>query len=375
MKAMKKYMLYMFPVMAAMMSCGGGGTAETAATAQPTPAEELRVRLDSIGRHGFAFGMHDATAYGHTWVGLEDSCDVHSVCGDYPGVMNWDLGLIEWNCDKELDGVPFNVIRCEVAKQDRRGGINTFSWHVRNPQSRGDSWNCEGDSVVRQCVTAGNPLNDTIKVWIGRAADFIGSLRDDEGNRIGVVFRPWHEHTGSWFWWGQDHCSADDYKALWQLTYDIFKEKGIDNVLWAYSPDKDNVTDVASYLERYPGDSIIDIMGGDVYHFDGAAGKDTYLERVRNVIGSACIAARERGKLAAFTETGSEGLPMADWWTSVLLDNIKEYPICYVSVWRNAHDNPKHFYAPYPGQESVPSFIEFYNDDRTLFARDLEKIK
>ena len=78
---MKKFLLYI-PVLAALVSCGGAKTTETAVDVQPTPAEQLRVRLDSISRHGFAFGMHDATAYGHTWVGLEDSCDVRSVCGD-----------------------------------------------------------------------------------------------------------------------------------------------------------------------------------------------------------------------------------------------------------------------------------------------------
>lgn len=371
---MNKFCLLYIPILAIVASCSGTKTAETVSEIM-TPAEELRVRLDSISKNGFAFGMHDATAYGHSWVGVEDSCDVYSVCGDYPGVMNWDLGLIEYDSDKDLDGVPFDFIRREVVKQDKRGGISTFSWHVRNPLSRGNSWNTEGDSVVYQCITEGNPLNDTIKTWIGRAADFIGSLRDDEGKRIGVVFRPWHEHTGNWFWWGRDHCSTDDYKALWQLTYDIFVEKGIDNVLWAYSPDKDNVTDVASYMERYPGDSIVDILGGDVYHFDGEKGVETYINRVNYVIGAACKVAEEREKLVAFTETGSEGIPMPDWWTEVLLKNIKQYPICYISVWRNAHDNPDHYFAPYPGHSSVSSFIEFYNDDRTFFAKDLEKIQ
>ena len=372
---MKKFLLYI-PFLLALASCSGTkSTDEAAQQPEPTPAAELRMRLDSISRHGFAFGMHDATAYGHTWAWVEDSCDVYSVCGDYPGVMNWDLGLIEWACDKELDGVSFELIRREVAKQDRRGGINTFSWHARNPLTKGDSWNTDGEQVVHQCVTEGNPLNDTIKVWIGRAADFIGSLRDDQGRRIGVVFRPWHEHTGSWFWWGYDHCSVEDYKALWKLTYDIFREKGIDNVLWAYSPDKDNVSDVESYLERYPGDSIVDILGGDVYHFDGEKGKEAYIERISNVIGSACQVAKERGNLAAFTETSIECIPMDDWWTDVLLANIGQYPVCYVSVWRNAHDNPRHFYAPYPGHASVASFMEFYNNEKTLFARDLELIK
>lgn len=350
--------------------------AKTQQQVETTPAQRLADRLAKIEEQGkVAFGHHDDTAYGHSWKYEADRSDVRDVCGDYPALMNWDLGLIEWNCDKELDGVPFEFIQNEVAKQDARGGINAFSWHVRNPLTKGDSWNCEGDSIVAKCLVKGTELNDTLCEWIGRAADFIGSLRNAEGERIGVIFRPWHEHTGSWFWWGYDHCTREDYVALWKLTRDIFDEKGIDNVLWAYSPDKDHITGVESYLERYPGDDLVDIMGGDVYHFDGENGLDAYRERVHNVIGSAVEAAKSHKKLAAFTETGLESLTMPNWWTEVLLPILKEYKVSYVAVWRNAHDNPKHFYAPFPGQESEESFKTFYNDTTTLFAGDIAKIK
>lgn len=359
---------------ASLMACSGKSSVEE--TAVESPAERLIARLGGISAAGkFAFGHHDDTAYGHSWKYEADRSDVKEVCGDYPAVMNWDLGLVEWGCDKQLDGVPFDFIRQEVAKQDARGGINSFSWHVRNPMSKGDSWNCDGDSVVRRCVGKGEALNDTIRVWIARAADFIGSLKDADGNRIAVIFRPWHEHTGSWFWWGYDHCTKEDYVALWQLTREVFDEKGIDNVVWAYSPDKDNVTDTASYLERYPGDGLVDIMGADIYHYNGEEGLSTYLQHIKNVLGSAAEAAKKHGKLVAFSETGSESLPMANWWTDVLLPNIVQYPICYVTVWRNAHDKPNHFYAPFKGQTSEQSFVQFYQNERTLFAKDMNGFK
>ncbi|MGN0213621.1 MAG: glycoside hydrolase family 26 protein [Muribaculaceae bacterium] len=341
-----------------------------------TPAARLAGRLARVAESGkVAFGHHDDTAYGHTWKYRKNRSDVKSVCGDYPAVMNWDLGLIEWETDKQLDGVPFEFIRKEVVKQDARGGVNAFSWHVRNPLSKGDSWNCEGGDVIAQCLKQGTALNDTIRTWIGRVADFLGSLRDAKGNRIAVIFRPWHEHTGSWFWWGYDFCTAQEYKALWQLTREVFDEKGIDNVLWVYSPDKDHVSDVESYLQRYPGDELVDIMGGDVYHFDAEAGVELYLERVKQVIGSAVEAARSHGKLVAFTETGLESVAMANWWTEVLLPAIADYPICYVVVWRNAHDKPGHFYAPYPGHPSVPSFKQFVGSNRIITAKGLKNIK
>ncbi len=351
-------------------------TISFAACAAGKPSERLIERLAKVSKAGnFAFGHHDDTAYGHTWEYMAGRSDVKEVCGDYPGLMNWDLGLIEWQCDKELDGVPFNFIREEVKEQDERGGINAFSWHLRNPINKQDAWSTTAGNVVKECITTGTVANDTMKVWIARAADFIKSLKDKKGNPIPVVFRPWHEHTGSWFWWGYDHCSADEYKALWRMTRQIFDEKGVDNVVWAYSPDKDHVTDMASYLERYPGDAYVDIMGADVYHFDGEKGVPTYEERVKNVLSSATEAAEKHGKLVAFTETGSESLTMPNWWTEVLYKNIVKYPICYVCVWRNSNQNKKHFYAPYPGQQSELSFKKFFKEKKTLFSKDMKKIK
>ncbi len=350
--------------------------AGSAANAETTPAQRLIDRLAKVVSKGqFIVGQHDAVAYGHGWKsdGSGDRSDVKSVCGDFPGLMNWDLGLIEWQCDKELDGVPFDFIRREVAANHAQGGVNTFSWHVRNPITKGDSWDCEGGDVVHRCVTEGTVANDTLTVWLQRAAAFIGSLRDAEGNRIPVVFRPWHEHTGSWFWWGENHCSVDDYKALWRMTRRVFDEQGIDNVVWAYSPD--NVDDAADYIARYPGDDYVDIMGADTYHFDGEKGVDDYLLRLDRQLSAATDYARAHGKLVAFTETGSEGLPMADWWTGVLLKAIVKYPIAYVCMWRNAWDNPKHFYMPFPGQASAADFVKFYKDKRTLFRKDIKKIK
>lgn len=352
------------------------GTAATALQAQTaTPAEALRSRLQQVAGKGcFAFGHHDDTAYGHTWCGEAGRSDVKEVCGDYPGVMNWDLGLIEWQRDKELDGVPFATLRSEAAAQHARGGINTYSWHVRNPLTRGDSWDVSGGTdVLAQSLTPGTAAHDTLCVWIARAADFLGSLRTRQGGRLPVVFRPWHEHTGGWFWWGAPYCTPAQYKQLWQLTRRIFSERGADNVLWAYSPDV--VSGKAEYLERYPGDDYVDIMGADVYHRDGEAGTATYRHKLANTLGAATEAARERGKLVALTETGSEGLPMPQWWTRVLLPACARYPISYVCVWRNAHDMPGHFYAPWPGQASAKDFQLFHRDKRTLFSKELKQIK
>ena len=354
----------------AATACGGSqkAAAETEADSTQTLAAALLARLHAVADSGkVIFGHHDDTAYGHDWAYAEGRSDVLETAGKYPGLMNWDLGLIEYGDSIQLDGVPFDFIRREVRAQAARGGINAISWHPRNPVSGGDSWDVSA-SPVPEAVTAGTALNDTLTAWIGRAADFVLSLTDADGNRIPVLFRPWHEHTGSWFWWGKDFCTPEQYKALWALTRKVFDERGVDNVVWVYSPDK--LTSVEEYTERYPGDEYVDVLGADVYHFGGEEGIEDYQTRARRQLDGAKALSAKNGKIIALSETGSEGLPLADWYTRVLMPLLKEYPVAYVCVWRNASETmkPGHYYVPYKGHAAEADFHKFANDPKIIMA-------
>lgn len=359
-----------------LVSCSGnksGTASETKNDSVPTDSILIK-RLQALQTEGkFAFGHHDDPAYGVKWEYQADSSDVKNVTGDYPAIFDWDLGLIEWKTAKNLDDVPFAFIKEQAELHDSRGGINTFSWHPRNPVTGGDAWDVSGD-VVAQAITDGSPYNDTIKAWIGQVADFISSIRNAEGKRVPVVFRPWHEHTGKWFWWGKTDTTPDQYKALWKLTHDIFEEKGIDNVVWAYSPASTNGSTYEDYMECYPGDEYVDIVGTDIYYTNVENGKEKFAEEIKNSLGAADRAAKEHGKVLALTESGSEALPLDNWFTDVLYQNIKDYPIAYVVIWRNANENtkPNHFFAPYKGHPSEKDFIKFYNLPQTVFLKDMK---
>ena len=146
-----------------------------------TPAASLIAQLDSASKAGkFYFGHSDDTAYGHTWKYEKGRSDVKEVTGEYPGLMNWDLGMLELDSAKNLDGVPFAFMAEEIVAQDARGGINSISWHLRNPLSRGDSWDVSASPLKE--IGENAALSNTLDLWIGKAADFIASLRDSEGN-------------------------------------------------------------------------------------------------------------------------------------------------------------------------------------------------
>ena len=328
-----------------------------------TPKDQLVQRLFSFADNNqIAYGHQDDLAYGHAWC-VEDwendpleRSDVKAVTGAYPMVMGFDLGGIELGQEANLDGVPFGLIRKAALKQVERGGIVTFSWHPRNPLTGGDAWDVSSNQVVKSVLQGGENQME-FRLWLQRAADFIESLGD-----VAVIFRPWHENTGSWFWWGKDLCSENEYRELFRLTWVYFvKERGLTNLLWCYSPN--GPIDPRDYMGRYPGDEFVDILGLDFYEFVGPDGvgesSARFAAMLRDMLVRLNAFGLEHQKLICLSETGLEGLPDLHWWTQTLEPAIREFPISYVLTWRNAHDNPGHFYAAWEGFDGAADMKAF----------------
>ncbi len=340
-----------------------------AAAAQPgnrTP-EQLLTLLRHVSKRGeLLFGQQDFPFYGCDWAYEEGRSDVKELCGDYPAVLGCDLGEIELGTGRNLDGVPFDTMRTEILRHFARGGLTTVSWHPRNPLTGGDAWDVTSDRAVRS-VLPGGERHELFVGWLDRAADFLLSLRTDDGSVVPTLFRPWHEHTGSWFWWGQRLCTTDDYKALWEMTVEHLHRRGVP-MLTIYSPNPCH--DESQYMERYPGDAWVDILGLDAYHGGSA---DEFMARLDRTLGIMAALSQRLGKPCVLSETGREGLPEADWWTGVLLRGIGSHRPAYALVWRNALQTvrPGHFYAPFPGQTSADDFVRFHALPQTLFATDM----
>jgi mannan endo-1,4-beta-mannosidase len=316
--------------------------------------------------HRLMFGHEDALAYGHGWFYEAGRSDIKDVCGDYPAVYGWELGHLELGHDYSLDSVHFDKIQNWIEKVYERGGINTISWHLRNPLTGGSSWDVSSREAV-QAILPGGTKHELFMDYLDKLAAFLLSLKTNDGNFIPVLFRPYHEHTGSWFWWGKDLCSVEDYKALWKFTVEYLQhEKDIHHLLYTYSTDGVKTSD--EYLERYPGDDIIDILGFDLYDRGG-----DYTRRLRNCAEIVSSLAAEKGKVATVSETGSHDTIRTEWWTKSLLETLSPYDLSYALVWRNpwkpikAHGN----FAPYKGSPDAEDFIKFYADPKTLFQQEL----
>lgn len=341
------------------------GTADPLATAE---TKQLLAGLKAASEKGIMFGHQDDLAYGIGWVYPNGESDVKRVCSDYPAVYGMDLGHIELSATENLDSVPFEDMRVFAREIYARGGVITMSWHGDNPLTGGSAWDITSDKVVAS-VLPGGDNNEKYRKWLDNIAAFLNSLKDENGTAIPVIFRPYHEHTGSWFWWGQKLCTRDEYIGLWRFTVDyLCKEKDIHNLLFAYSSSGD-ISNKAQYLERYPGDDYIDLIGFDYYQM-GGGGNRAFIDDVSRVLTILEEVATEHNKVPALTEAGYESIPDPVWWTGTFWPAMKDHKISYALVWRNAHNKPNHFYAPHPGHASEKDFIEFHNLPGTFFQKD-----
>ena len=341
-------------------------TADQSATRETV---SMLAGLKRAAGHGIMFGHQDDLSYGIGWVHPGGESDVKKVTGDYPAVYGMDLGDIEHKSPVNLDSVPFSDMKKFVGEIWVRGWVITFSWHLDNPLTGGTAWDVSSDRVVAS-VLPGGEKHEEFKLWLDNLADFLASLTDEQGVAIPVIFRPWHEHTGSWFWWGQNICTTEEFIALWRFTFDyLCREKNLHNLLFAYSSGGD-IENAEQYLERYPGDEYVDLVGFDYYQMPDAA-NSSFRENVSRVLSIVTEAADAHGKLAALTEAGYEGIPDSTWWTTTFWPAIENYRISYALVWRNAHNRPGHFYAPYQGQVSEQDFVSFFSFDETLFQSEV----
>ncbi|HTE23177.1 glycoside hydrolase family 26 protein [Flavitalea sp.] len=335
----------------------------------------LAVNLQRLSASHILFGHQHATEYGHGWSGDADRSDVKSVTGSHPAVIGVDFSGLSGRPDSDIRKT-LTALKKNITDTYNRGGITTVAWHFSNPASGGGFYWRDSVSVPAvKLIIPGGSHHDQYKKILGTIGELANSVKGKDGNLVPMIFRPYHEFDGDWFWWGKAHCTPDEFKTLWKFTVNYLRDSlGVHNFIYAFSPDN-KFNSEQEFLERYPGDAYVDMVGMDNYGDWGRDGKYDVVNGIKKLqIVSAY--AEKAGKLAAFTETGLESIPNNSWWTETLLKSLKnsKLRLSYVLVWRNDTRSQTHFYAPFPGHSSVPDFMKFYNDNFTLFEKDLKGI-
>ncbi|MEW6701218.1 MAG: glycosyl hydrolase [Bacteroidota bacterium] len=319
--------------------------------------------LKKLSEEKIIFGHQDATAYGVGWSGDSNRSDIKDVINSYPGLYGWDFSFL--NRQKNVDTQKY-FMAALVKESFARGGVNTFSWHYNNPAT--DSSFYDTTIVVNKILPGGGYYLKYLSA-LDTIAGYSKTLVDSEGNLIPIIFRPYHEFDGNWFWWGKPFCSKDEFIELWKTTVDYLKnKKRVKNFIYAFSSDRKFKTE-KEFLERYPGDEYVDILGMDNYYDFTPDGNG--LEWVKKKLKIISDVALKKNKIAAFTETGLDTIPDPLWWTDKLFkvvddDSIK---IAYIMVWRNA--NGEHHFAPYKGHASAEDFVKFGLHPKILFENQL----
>lgn len=352
------FFLFLLPI---LFSCSNKETTSA--------AQRLNEQLKAFQQQGILFGHQDDLAYGLGWFGIPGESDVKRVTGSYPALFGWDLGNI--GDANNLDGVPFDSIKTYIQRAHQLGGINTISWHARYPKTNTNAWT-KTNIDVQSLLPKGENHQLFLKE-LDLVANFLGGLKDNEGNLIPIIFRPWHEMMGEWFWWGTATCSDQAYKDLFSFTVDYLRKiKKLDNLLIAFSLDG-TVDTRDKMLQRYPGNDVVDIIGLDEYQDFTICRLDKVVKKLSIIVDIA----KENNKLAALTETGCDRVEVPNWYTTNLLQVLKASEktsaISYVMVWRNS--DPNHFYVPSVDHKESADFKNFANDKMIFLLDEYNQIK
>lgn len=195
------------------------------------------------------------------------------------------------------------VITEDVLKSLQEGGLiiggHDYTAVAVYLENNGTALDPNKDYAFYKADTEFDATNATVEgTWenkvftedLKNAAAYLKLLRDAD---IPVLWRPFHEAAGGWFWWGKDAAS---FKSLWIAMFNYFKTEGLDNLIWVWTTEGNDA-------DWYPGDQYVDIVGRDVYNKETADCVSEYTS----------IAGNYGNKIVSLSECGTVGLISEQW--------------------------------------------------------------
>ena len=195
------------------------------------------------------------------------------------------------------------VITEDVLKSLQEGGLiiggHDYTAVAVYLENNGTALDPNKDYAFYKADTEFDAANATVEgTWenkvftedLKNAAAYLKLLRDAD---IPVLWRPFHEAAGGWFWWGKDAAS---FKSLWIAMFNYFKTEGLDNLIWVWTTEGND-------SDWYPGDQYVDIVGRDIYNKETADCVSEYTS----------IAENYGNKIVSLSECGTVGLISEQW--------------------------------------------------------------
>ena len=350
--------------------------------ADPNATDEtvaLFYNLYNLSKTKYLVGQQDAyTGFYNDDIG--DS-DMKKATGSDPALLGSDFMFITDDLNNEQPENWFYqqevLITDNVKQAYSKGMVNIFCWHFREP-FEGESFYASDMTDFQKynalpSILPGGVNHDYYKGKLDKIADVLANLKDNNNKLIPVIFRPFHEFDGNWFWWGSTYCTPNEYQELWRFTVEYLRDiKQLHNVLYAFSPDNSYSTST-QYLSRYPGDSYVDILGMDNYgdfNNQGESGATAANNKLKMISDLVIL----KNKIAALTETGYQintlNSPIDHFFSgyiySALTDsNVK---VAFVMFWANSQNE---YYVPPSGQQDTQDFVTFANKTESVLQSNI----
>jgi mannan endo-1,4-beta-mannosidase len=285
-----RVMRFMTIALAGFLGCAGWlNAAPEPVNPHATPeARALLAYLDSISGKQTITGQHNYPNVGARWTDM-----AYDLTGKYPGLFGGDFGFSAGDDKDSVLSRPAMIE--EVKRQYQNGAVIALTWHEVRPTD--DEPVTFRDSVQghltnhewKELLTPGSPLNTRWCAQVDVVAGYLRQLRDAH---VPVLFRPYHEINGGWFWW-DGRPGKDGSAALYRMIYDRFVNvHHLDNLVWVWNANAPN-PGWPPLAEFYPGAEYADVVSMDIY----GEFKQEYYDSMVKLAGDKPIALAEVGAM------------------------------------------------------------------------------
>ena len=263
-------------VLITALLCSSFGSAREAGPVNPDASPEAKALLHLYYRIS---GKYTFTGQ-HNYPNTKDhnSRFAAKYTGQTPVIWSTDMGFAKDGDTDSYLARP-DIVK-EAIRQHKKGSIITICWHAvpptadepvtfqptgpRAPDSLASVQGQLLDEQFKEVLTPGTRLYNRWAAQVDSVAYYLGQLRDA---RVPVLWRPYHEMNGDWFWWGGrvgEYNTADLYRQLYDRLVNHHK---LNNLIWVWSVDRPG-TPVRKFSNFYPGNEYLDILALDVYGSD-----------------------------------------------------------------------------------------------------------
>ena len=221
--------------------------------------------------------------------------------GDYQNEISWlyektgkKPALLGLDFMDHVGSLPPDYVNNPDLVQDaltwkNNNGIVAICWHWRDPSHNTYEFYTERTSFDPRKIF--EPQSPEYAAMMRDMDIIAGYLKTLQENGVPVLWRPLHEASGGWFWWGSQGAEAN--KKIWQIMFDKFvNEHGLKNLIWVWTSEANS-----NALNWYPGDEYVDMIGLDVYEEGNHGSQMMAFEELKRIY---------RGKkMLALSECGS----------------------------------------------------------------------